>query len=290
MIIKKIIFASVFSFLLVFSTNTFAQWDIPAAAKNEKSPTEATVDLVLKGKSVYMKKCKACHNVPGADYKQAPGPNLGAKEYLTKRTEAETFYQTLNGKKGSIMGAYKEQLSEEEIWNVVHYIGTFRAGSKIDLASIQQDLELKVELNDGHKINAVVTDKGAPVCDIKVLFSAKRYFGSLPLGVSKTNSKGYASIAFPDDLPGDEAGNAEIIVKFANQDRFGKAEIKKTVNWATPLHIENMTDQRAMWGQNAKTPLWLLFTYLGITISVWLGIIFVVFQILKLKKAGKATA
>lgn len=287
MVNKKIIFAVFFGFMLLFSINADAQWNIPDGAKDKKAPTEATVDFVLNGKALYVKNCKACHNVPGKTNMKSPAPtDLGTKEYLTSRTETETFYQTYKGNGGS-MGAYEGRLTEEEVWNIVHYIGTFREGSKIDLASIQKDLDLKIELvESGHKINAFVTEKNIPVKDVEVLFSVKRYFGNMPIGISKTDSEGKASVSFPSDLPGDKKGNAKVIVKFANTDKFGMAKIQKTVNWAKAVHVENITEMRAMWGSNAKIPLWLLFTYLGITIGVWLGIIYVIFQILKIKKAG----
>ncbi len=285
MLNKNITFAVIFGLMLLFSIDVDAQWNIPAGEKDKKAPTEATVDMALKGKTLYMKNCKACHQVPKTTNLKPPAPtDLGSEEYLTSRTEGETFFQTFKGNGGS-MGGFEGRLSEDEVWDIVHYLGTFRAGSTIDLASVQQDLDLKVNLKeDGHKIVAVATNAGVPAGDVKVLFSVKRYFGNLTLGVAKTNANGYAAVSFPNDLPGDKSGNAEIIVKFANQDRFGKKEVTKTVNWATVLHVENMTEQRAMWGTD--TPLWLLFIYFGITIGVWLGIIYVVFQILKIRKVA----
>ncbi len=276
---KKIFTAVV---IMLLSINVFAQWKIPAEAKKQTAPTENSVDAALAGKLIYDTKCKACHQIPGATGMKAPAPpDLGIESFLNK-TDGEIFYQISEGMGG--MPPFKSQLSEEDRWNIVHYLATGRASCTVDMSTALQNLELKVEIIDDKKqIKAIVS--GGNVDCVKVGFFVKRYFGLLPIKVVETDSSGMVTTTFPNDISGDKDGNTEIVVKFDNPDRHGKAEVTKKIKWATPVHYINPLEKRAMWGVGAKAPLWILFSYIGITFSVWAVIIFVILQILKLKKA-----
>ena len=300
---KKTIVIAIFSWILLFSTNANAQWKIPASFKNKKAPSETTVDNALSGKAIYSKTCKVCHNTPGVTGAEKPFPDLGRKVFL-KSSDGEIFYQITKGN-GGAMSSYEKILTEEQRWNIIHYLRTFEEGNKIDLASAKKELDIKLELVEKeHKIKAIITDDGSVVSDVKVFFGVKTYFTGeydekvngekihsviepLKIAIVKTDANGVATASFPTDLPGGEKGSAEIIVKFANADRSGKAVVTKTVNWAKKVHYENLTEKRAMWGTRAKSPWWILLSYLGVTIGVWLVIFYVISLMRKIKKAGK---
>ena len=299
---KNIILLAIFSLSMLFSMNLHAQWKIPAEYNSKKAPSETTVDNALKGKAIYMKNCKACHNVPGATGLKSPAPpDLGTKDFQ-KSSEGKIYYQMTKGN-GAGMGAYEKVLSDDDRWNIVHYLNTFREGNTVDLASAQQDLALKVDFdNEHHKIKAKIENCGDNASGIAIFFGKKTYFTGeyddvvngekthtviepLKLGVVKTDTNGVASFDFPTDLPGDEEGNVNLIVKFVNKDRFGKAVVEQKVAWGKKLHIVNMADERELW--SSHTPIWLLLTYSIVVIGVWAVIFYVIFLILKIKKAGK---
>ena len=279
-------FKNIFSItaFLLFTLGAYAQWNIPAEASQTKAPTENSIEAALAGKQIYEIKCKACHQEPGATGMKTPAPpDLGTKEFLSQ-TDGDIFWKMSEGMGG--MPPFKGMLSDAERWNVVHYLTSKREGSGIDLSKALQKLEIKAEfVTEGNKIKAIVS--GGSVSGIKVGFYVKRYFGNLSFAKKETNESGMVTAEFPTDIPGNEKGEAEVIVRFENQDRFGKEEAILKVNCATPFVYKNPLEERTLWGISANAPLWLIFSYLGVTFSVWVVIIYIVLQILKLKKAGK---
>jgi hypothetical protein len=103
----------------------------------------------------------------------------------------------------------------------------------------------------------------------------------------KTNEVGTASMKFPDDIPGDENGKVTVMADFKDPDAYG-SDLKSTdLNWGEPLHFVDETKLRTLWGPNDRVPIWLIAMYLFVTVGVWLGIFYVIFQITRIKKAGK---
>jgi len=56
---------------------------------------------------------------------------------------------------------------------------------------------------------------------------------------------------------------------------------------AAPADTENLFADRVLWSTNDRTQWWLILAYLGVVGGVWLVIGYVIFQILKIYKAGK---
>ena len=77
--------------------------------------------------------------------------------------------------------------------------------------------------------------------------------------------------------------------KLTDNDQFGNILVEKTEAWGVKLKPdENFFKQRTLWSTNSHTPFWLLFMAYFIIIVVWGTIIYLVFQIVKIKKLGKA--
>lgn len=292
----KNIVITAFTISFVFSLqNLFAQWNIPETAKNQEAPFEISAETVLKGKEIYYKECNSCHGDPGKNNVVPLDPvptDLGSQDFLSSRNDGEIFYQITTGM--GTMPTFKQNLNDEQRWQVVHYIRSHSDEITVDLSSQKQELDLSVELADAeHKINAIVKGENkegalAPVSGVDVIFYVKRYFGDLPIGEASTNANGYAAVEFPADLPGaDTLGTAEIIVKFKNPDMFGEAEVRKTVTWAKPFHFKNPLDENHIWAPRANTPRWLLFSYLGVVGIVGLTILWVIGQLIRIRKYGK---
>ncbi len=75
-----------------------------------------------------------------------------------------------------------------------------------------------------------------PVNNVEVTFYAKRLFSLLPLGKEQL-SNGTCSLEFPNDLPGDSAGNVLVFAKIEDNDYFGNVEKKATVAWGIPVTL-----------------------------------------------------
>ena len=279
---------------LLFTVSVSAQWNIPDKVKHKKAPQDATYELVKTGKSVYMNKCSSCHGHPGkSDFlKLKPAPtDFGTEKFQQENTEGSVFFKLDEGM-GS-MPSFKHQLSETDKWCVTFYIKSFDDNFVIKgdkSSSIKTDLT--VSTDDADKTVAVTaeyTDKNGnkqALKDADIAFFVKRYFGNLPIGNATTDENGKAKITFPEDIAGDSTGNAEVIVKFSDTDTYGNTEIYKIVSWANPVHYKNPLDERHMWGNRASAPIWLLITYFSIVLGVWAVILWVIFQITRIKKAA----
>lgn len=292
--IKSIILSSL---LIVFAFSLNAQWDIPDEAKNLKVPTEPTYDLVKEGRSLYYAeqgmKCSQCHGDATKGNSVIPNAaDLGSDKFLSTNTPGEIFYKIKNGM--GAMPPFAATYTDEKIWNIVFYIKSFDEKFKIKGEELQAyNGKIKLKANDETKklfANIDITDnKGKEISKegVELKFYVKRYFGNLPLGDAVvTDENGSAEFEFSQVIPGDEDG--KIILKAGFRDTISYGTITDSIEmlWGEPLHFVNETLERTLWGPNNRVPLWLLLSYILITGGVWLGIFYVIFQLVKLKKAG----
>jgi len=104
-----------------------------------------------------------------------------------------------------------------------------------------------------------------------------------------TDSSGTVTVEVTkDSLPGDAMGNFIIAAKVEDNDAVGNLLVEKKVAWGVAtIQDNNFFDQRTLWSTRFKTPFWLLFIAYSIVISVWGTLIYLVFQLVKIKKLGK---
>jgi mono/diheme cytochrome c family protein len=127
---SRLVCTAVALFVLVSGARmvTSAQGN-PDAAK-VKNPVEATPDSIAKGKATYAK-CAPCHGVngeggPGNDLIPA-APSLVDDKWDHGSTDGEIFDNIKNGVGPDFnMVPWKDQLKDEDIWNVVNYIRSIK--------------------------------------------------------------------------------------------------------------------------------------------------------------------
>jgi hypothetical protein len=132
-----------------------------------------------------------------------------------------------------------------------------------------------------------------PANEVEMKVGIQRMGGILSAGDEEnytTDSSGTIKVELKkDSLPGDEKGNIILVAKVEDNDQFGNLLINKTVNWGVALkHNNGFFNQRTLWSTRFKTPLWLLFMAYSIVIGVWGTIIYLILQIVKIKKLGSA--
>ncbi|MCF8223203.1 MAG: cytochrome c [Bacteroidales bacterium] len=104
-------------------------WEVPAKYKNMENPVEANDASIKKGASMYKRFCASCHGREGLGdgpkarvLKTFPGDFSG--DQYQDQTDGEHFYKTKFGR--GEMPAYK-RIADEDIWNIVNYMRTFKA-------------------------------------------------------------------------------------------------------------------------------------------------------------------
>ena len=296
--INKVLLIVVF---VAFAFQTKAQeWTVPAEDHNVTCSKPFTKTTARDGKDLFNTKCKSCHGGAGenASLPLNPEPGDVAADKFSKQTDGDLFYKLTNGKGG--MPGFASQMSEEERWNVISYIRTFHknyvavasegaiveetesfSGNNIKLFVSFDQVNLEVTTNVQGEVNGIAKAASG----VRVGFFVKRNFGMLPIGnVVTTDANGVAKVKFPSDLPGDSVGNFDVVIKLIDEDLYGKVEFKETISWGEAFVYENPLDHRAMWGDRGNAPMWLMITYFAVVGFVWAVIMWVVFQVVKLKK------
>ena len=272
---------------LVFIAADFPEWLVPADAAETSNPVVCTKKITDEGEALFKAQCSACHGVTAKGDGVIASANLTSK-MLLDQSDGAIYYKIVNGR--GVMPGFKA-IAENDVWKIIYYIRSLSGNStdthlktglvKLSLNDKQIDANF-VEKIDGKENFAV---------DIKVGVYVKRYFGLLPLfdGALYTDSEGSVSLSFPDGIPGDEEGNVTIIAKIEDSG-FNPVQMEQIVNWGTTEPLDDWKDtwenKRALWRTNDMAPLWVIFSFLGITLGVWIGIFYVLLLIRKIKKLG----
>lgn len=110
---------------------TTRSWNLGADADTKKSPVPATAQTLEAGKALFKDKCARCHGPgaigdgPDAD-PDATEMDLTNPKRAARNPDGVVYYKVLNGKQRPKMPAFKDDLSEEQIWTVVAYVQSLR--------------------------------------------------------------------------------------------------------------------------------------------------------------------
>jgi mono/diheme cytochrome c family protein len=103
---------------------------IPPEDAAKANPVKPTAESLAKGKKMYGYDCAMCHGKDGdgkgdmaSDYKNVT--DFTNPDALKNRTDGELFYITRNGK-GENMPPEGDRAKNEDIWNMVNYVRSFK--------------------------------------------------------------------------------------------------------------------------------------------------------------------
>jgi hypothetical protein len=189
-------------------------------------------------------------------------------------------------------------------WDAVpqHTLIAVAVGKENEIAAELEITKAKIEIDtsaaDGARSITVSVKKyengeWVPVNEVELKAGIQRLGSILSAGdeaTYTTDSTGTVTIEVTrDSLPGDAKGNIILAAKVEDNDLVGNLLIEKTVAWGVPtVYDNNFFKHRTLWSTRFKTPYWLLLMAYSIVISVWGTLIYLVFQLIKIKKLGKA--
>ena len=126
----KLLFVSASALML--SATLVAQpkpWVVPANFNSMKNPIAQSVASTKTGLDLYTKNCASCHGKAGLgdgvkarSLKTFPGDF--SKADFQGQTDGDHFYKTKTGR--GEMPKYDGKLADNDIWNVVNYMRTFK--------------------------------------------------------------------------------------------------------------------------------------------------------------------
>ena len=137
------------------------------------------------------------------------------------------------------------------------------------------------------QVNEYSSDSsGKPIAELDLYFFVQRTFSQLPIGdyFNTTNENGEVRIEYPNDLPGDSAGNVIIIARIEEDDRFDGVEVSKIASFGIPFYIDHRANKRSLTAASANAPISLLILVNGIILVVWGIIIYIFTQIYRIRR------
>lgn len=168
-----------------------------------------------------------------------------------------------------------------------------------DFSITKAKLTLDTSSSEGVKsITATVLKQkeGAwvPAPEVEMKIGISRLGGILPAGdepTYTTDSSGAVTVEVKkDSLPGDEKGNIILAASVEDNEELGNLQTEMTAAWGVPQKADNsFFDQRTLWTNRMRTPFWLLAIAYTIVLSVWGTLIYLVVQLIKVKKLGRTT-
>lgn len=111
--------------VLWFGVDTHAKVADPSAG----NPVPATDESIANGKMLFEQNCVVCHGAEGrGDGPQAEGLDpkpADLRQHLPYHTDPQFFAFIANGFPGTAMPAWREDFTDDEIWNIINYLRTF---------------------------------------------------------------------------------------------------------------------------------------------------------------------
>ena len=110
-------------------------WTIPETATQEKNPFADDAKAIAAGKALFEKNCKRCHGPgglgdgPDADPDAMMDMDLTVARRANRNSDGTVFYKVWNGRKKPKMPAFKDELSKDQVWQIVSYTQTLRKKS-----------------------------------------------------------------------------------------------------------------------------------------------------------------
>jgi mono/diheme cytochrome c family protein len=107
-------------------------WQIPAEADTLKNPLTVDDKVLAAGKKIFKDKCEKCHGPgglgdgPDADPDAMEDMDLTVAKRAARNPDGVVFYKVMNGRRKPKMPAFKEELTQDQVWAVVAYAQSLR--------------------------------------------------------------------------------------------------------------------------------------------------------------------
>lgn len=229
-----------------------------------------------------------------------PIGGIPLKLFLDKDTAGTFIGQVVTNEKGAAWANIPSSVKKEWNSSVSHtFLATFDGNKQYEPAKADVTVGraiVTIKVTDDKNITATVLEmKGeswVPVKGVDLKVAVRRLGGDLPVNETPTfttDSTGQASADFKrDSIPGDAKGNITLVVKMEDNDQFGNVSAEKVVPWGSKFVYKSTFNERTLFATRDKAPIWLQLIAYSIIVTVWGILIYLVFNVLKIRKLGKS--
>ncbi len=208
-------------------------------------------------------------------------------------SDGSFFYKITSG--FGLMQHFPSTISVNDRWQLVNFIQNYSPDHEqvlLELPPIRAKLLASVnEALGSVDIMAEFEDANAvyvPLLNAPVTISAKKAFGSMKIGETVTNDQGRAIYTIPENTMGDEQGYLSIVVSLS--DEYEAAEvILENALVGSAKEVPGLIRKGVLWSTNNNVSLWVLISYLLAAAGAWMVIIYVIVQIVKIKKYSRTS-
>lgn len=226
-----------------------------------------------------------------------PVGGVAIKLYLDKDSAGTFIGKVVTSEKGEAHTFIPPSVQKEWATSKSHtFLATFDGDKVYDSAKADLTVgKAKISIDTmGRSVVATLVElKGTtwtPVKGADVILAVRRLGGDLNINETPTfatDSTGKASGDFKrDTIPGDAKGNITLVAKIVDNEQFGNLSIEKTVPWGAKSKYSSTFNERTLFATRDKAPIWLQLIAYSIMFAVWGILIYLVFNIFKIKKLG----
>lgn len=273
----------------------------PIVAKPQEAPEKPTLSLGLK----YYNDNNTTHHLLAEAKSKIDGkfqkiPNISLSFYITDDASKENLIGTgLTNEKGEAVIMIPEKAknawlsSPNQNFVVVSNPTKAYESTKGELTITKA--KITIDTAEGKIINAkliaLVDTVWTPIAGIDMVVGVKRISGSIlnanETPTYSTDSSGGVTAEFKrDSLPGDAKGNIVLVASVIDNDVYGTLTSELVVPWGKYYPHESNFDERTLFARRGHSPMWLELLAYAIVIVVWSVIIYLFFQIKKIKELG----
>lgn len=130
-----------------------------------------------------------------------------------------------------------------------------------------------------------------PTKDVELKIGIRRLGSIIKVGEDEsytTDSVGQASAEYKlSEMPGDKKGNIILVARVEDNENYGTLSVEQIVPWGVYVSKENNFGKRSLFASRGKAPVWLLSMAYIIMALVWGVLVYLIFQLFQIKKAGR---
>jgi hypothetical protein len=234
--------------------------------------------------------------------KSEPQSNKVFQLYLDVNDPANLIAKVLTDANGKAKAIVPEKL--KTLWNGTSdhtFIVVAEGSSKEEETSSEFTItkaKITIDTSNTDGVRSIIAsvmklknNEWVPASEVEMKLGVKRMNSILSAGdeaTYTTDSTGTVTVEYKkENMPGDEHGNILLAARVEDNDELGNLLIEKPVNWGVAIKEDkSFFDQRTLWTTRFHTPYWLLIMAYSIALGVWGTILYLVFQLVKIKKLG----